>query len=346
MSNEILIKNIYYMLSYAFQVLNQNGYKNIETEKFNNSADMFAAIIQKGIENQLKRYLNREYVIETDSLSTLRGKIEINESINQMSFLKKKLICSYDEFSIDSYMNRILKSTLLLLLRADISKSRKQGLKSLLVYFSSVHEIDVHHINWKLQYNQNNQTYQMLMGICKLIIQGLLQTQSNGKSKLMDFLDEQRMCRLYEKFVLEYYKKHYPELHANAAMVEWDAEGETQYLPSMQTDITLCDEKQKKILIIDTKYYNSSMQLQFERASYHSGNMYQILSYVKNKESKTECKVSGILLYAKTNEDITPNQQLSILGNHFEVRTLDLNVDFSALKSQLDLIIHNNFIAA
>ena len=116
------------MLSYAYQVLNQNGYKHIETESFENIADMFAAIIQRGIEIQLKKYLNREYITETSELSTLRGKIEINDSINQMSFLKKKLVCSYDEFSIDSYMNRILKSVMLLLLKSDISRKQKQGL--------------------------------------------------------------------------------------------------------------------------------------------------------------------------------------------------------------------------
>ncbi len=331
------------MLSYAYQVLNQDGYKHIETESFENTADMFAAIIQKGIEIQLKKYLNREYITETSELSILRGKIEINDSINNMSFLKKKLVCSYDEFSIDSYMNRILKSVMLLLLKSDISAVRKQGLKNLLMYFSNVRALDLHHINWKIRYNQNTQSYQMLMGICYLLIQGLLQTQNNGSSKLMNFLDEQRMSHLYEKFVLEYYRKHFPELNASPSPVEWDAEGELQYLPAMKTDITLTDKKQNKILIIDTKFYSHSMQVQFDKYSYHSGNMYQILSYVKNKESQFNGEVSGMLLYAKTDESITPNQTFKILGNNFCVRTLDLNTDFSQIRNELNGIVDKYF---
>lgn len=35
------------------------------------------------------------------------------------------------------------------------------------------------------------------------------------------FLDEQRMCRLYEKFILEYYKKHYPKLTVSASQIPW-----------------------------------------------------------------------------------------------------------------------------
>ena len=38
-----------YMLSYAFQVLNEQGYKNIATEQFNNTAELMAAILAKGI---------------------------------------------------------------------------------------------------------------------------------------------------------------------------------------------------------------------------------------------------------------------------------------------------------
>lgn len=342
MKNSILIQNVYHMLSYAFQVLNKNGYKNIKTETFENTADMFAAIIQKGVESQLKRYLNRDYVTETEVLSTLRGKVRITKSINQMSFLNKKYVCSYDEFSIDSYMNRILKTTMLILLKADIASERKHYLKSILQYFSQVQEIDAHCINWKFHFNQNNQTYRMLMGICYLTLNGLLLTQSSGKTELMDFLDEQQMCRLYEKFVLEYYRKHFPSLHPTASTMNWVAEGETQYLPTMKTDITLTDSE--KILIIDTKYYNRTMQNHYDKTSYHSGNICQIFSYVKNKEGTGSRKeVSGMLLYAKTDENITPDQTFSILGNQFSVRTLDLNVEFKEIKKQLDDIAKDKF---
>ena len=344
MSNSILIKNIYYMLTYAFQVLNQESYKSISVEFFKNTAEMFTAILCKGIESQLKRYLNRDYVVKTEALSSLRGNIRVTESINQMSFLNKKLVCSFDEFSNDSYMNKILKSTMHLLLKADISIEQKKSLKSLLPYFDEVRKIDIYRINWKFHFNQNNQTYRMLMGICYLTIKGLLQTQDNGKIKLMDFIDEQKMCRLYEKFILGYYQKHFSHLNPRTNYIEWDAQGETEYLPAMKADITLEDKSQKKVLIIDTKYYGRTMQSQFGKNSYHSGNMYQIHSYVSNKKATYVGKVSGLLLYAKTDEEITPNQKFTISGNQFAVQTLDLNVDFSDIEKQLHDIVKFFFI--
>ena len=51
----ILIKNIYYMLSYAFQILKQGDYEKVAAEKFDKINDLFAAILVKGVSRQLKQ---------------------------------------------------------------------------------------------------------------------------------------------------------------------------------------------------------------------------------------------------------------------------------------------------
>ena len=341
----IRIQNIYYMLAYAFHVLNEQGYKNITTEDFDNTAELCAAILARGIKIQIKRGLGKEYISRTESLASLRGKIDITESIKTQALQRRQLVCSYDEFSVNSFMNRIIKSTMLLLLRADIAKTRKKELKKLLVYFDDVAPIDLHSVNWNMQYNRNNQTYRMLIGICYLIIKGLLQTQSDGTTKLMDFLDEQRMHRLYEKFILEYYRKEYPQITANASQIPWQLDDDMgAMLPVMQTDIML--SYGEKTLIIDAKYYAHTTQLQYDKHTLHSGNVYQIFTYVKNKEAELADRpheVSGMLLYAKTDEDIYPENEYWMSGNRIEVRTLNLDGDFSMIKAQLDGIVQKYF---
>jgi 5-methylcytosine-specific restriction enzyme subunit McrC len=328
------------MLSYAFQVLSEQGYKSIETEQFDNVAELCAAILSKGVSLQLKRGLGREYIEDTESLSSVRGRIEISESIKTRSFLKRQLICSYDDFSENSYMNRIIKTTMELLLRADIAKARKKELRKLLVYFGNVDLLDVHTINWKIQYNRNNQTYRMLISICYLVIKGLLQTNTDGTTKLMDFLDEQRMCRLYEKFILEYYRKEFPKITVNASQIPWALDdGMSDMLPVMQTDIML--SYGSRILIIDAKYYAHTTQTQYDIHTLHSANLYQIFTYVKNKEAElanVPHEVSGMLLYARTDEAVQPNNSYHMSGNRISVRTLDLNCEFSEIAMQLDKI--------
>lgn len=339
----IPIQNIYYMLSYAFQTLQAENYKDLAAENFHNTAELCAAILDKGIGIQLKHGLRRDYVSKSESLSTPQGKLNISESIKTQTMLKKQMICTYDEFSTNIQFNQIIKSTVLLLLKANITNSRKKSLRKLLLFFSDVNEIDLHFVNWNQQYNRSNQNYQMLIGMCYLVYKGLLTTQNNGTTKLMDFFDGQRMCRLYEKFLLEYYRKEHPELTANASQIAWQLDDtENQMLPRMQTDIML--SKNNNILIIDAKYYSHMTQQQYGIHTLHSNNLYQIFTYVKNKEFELrnyEHTVSGMLLYAQTDEDIIPNNTYHMSGNQISVLALDLNQDFSKISRTLDDIAKN-----
>lgn len=341
----IPIQNIYYMLSYAFQVLKEQEYKKIATEEFENVAELCAAILVKGMSIQIKRGLGREYIEQTEPLSTLRGRIEISESIRGRSMLRKQMVCTYDEFSVNSYLNRIIKTTMMLLLRSDISKTRKKDLRKILVYLSEVEELDVYTIDWNQQYNRNNQTYQMLISVCYLVIKGLLQTNSDGTTKMMDFLDEQRMSRLYEKFILEYYRKGFPQLNASASQIPWGVDdGVRTMLPIMQTDITLTHGED--VLIIDAKYYSRTTQTQYDVHTLHSNNLYQIFTYVKNKEVELTAHphtISGMLLYAQTDEEILPNNTYHMSGNIISVRTLDLDQDFTSIAHQLNQIAQDHF---
>ena len=342
----IPIRNIYYMLSYAFQTLNGQGYKEMATEDFHNVADLCAAILCKGVSLQIKQGLGREYIEKTESLSALRGRIDMSESIKTRSMLRQRLVCSYDDFSINSPLNQIIKSTMMLLLHGDIAKSRKQDLRRLLVYFGEVDTVDIHTISWQMQYNRHNEQYRMLISICFLVVKGLLQTNADGSTRLMDFLDEQRMSRLYEKFILSYYRKHFPSLHASASQIPWILDdNESAMLPVMQSDITL--SKGNDVLIIDAKYYAHTTQAQYDVHTQQSHNLYQIFTYVKNKEAELmnvpHKRVAGMLLYARTDETIQPDHSYSMSGNKISVKTLNLNCEFGEIRDQLDGILASHY---
>lgn len=185
----------------------------------------------------------------------------------------------------------------------------------------------------------------MLISICYLVVKGLLQTNTDGERKMMDFLDGQRMSKLYEKFLLEYYKKEHPDISTSASQIKWQLDDEnTSMLPVMQTDIMLtCKEK---VLIIDAKYYANATQSYYDVAKLHSENVYQIFTYVKNKDielSGQGYEVSGMLLYAQTDEKVLPNNSYRMSGNTISVKTLDLDCDFSEIKRQLNQIVELHF---
>lgn len=335
------VQNIYYMLAYAFQVLHEKGYRDVASEKFENGLELLAEILCRGVSVQIKRGLSRQYLTREEALSSPRGKIEINESVKTLVTRKKQLVCAYDEFSVDAYPNRIIKTTMSILLRSNLSKARKKELRKLLIFFDGVTPLDVHTINWNIPYDRNNQTYRMILAICQMILKGMIQTESDGAVRVMEYLDDQTMARLYEKFILGYYQKEHPELKVYAPQIKWAVtDGYDFQLPTMQTDIVLSGRHSGKTLIIDAKYYAHNMQVKmpYMTRTIHSANLYQIFAYVKNWPTTLNESVAGMLLYAGTDDEVQPDNDYQISGNTISVKTLDLNCDFSLIAAQLDAI--------
>ncbi|WP_127058627.1 5-methylcytosine-specific restriction endonuclease system specificity protein McrC [Veillonella ratti] len=347
-NKSILIKNIYYMLSYAFQPLNQENYKDIAVESFDEIYDLLAAILAKGIGIQLKQGLYREYINRQDDMTVMRGKIHMPGTIKNQIAHKRLLSCDFDELSENTLFNQIIKTTVILLLKhAKVKAEYKDDLKKKMLFFANVDTIDLTLVKWStIRFHRNNQTYRMLISICQLIIEGMLITTEAGAHKLVSFvIDERWMCRLYEKFILEYYSKHYPMLSVSASQIPWNVDDDIRtMLPVMQSDIHL--QKGNTVLIIDAKYYTRTMQQQYDKRTLHSQHMYQIFAYVKNRDyafGEEEHRVSGMLLYAKTDEEIQPDNVYQMHGNQISVKTLDLNVPFEEIRRQLDEIVKGHF---
>ena len=343
----ILINNIYHMLSYAFQILTQDTYDDVAIESFDEMYDLLAAILAKGIGIQLKQGLYREYINRQEELSVLRGKINMSGMIKNQLVHKRVLACDFDDLSENNLFNQIVKTTVSLLLRNDTVKSKyKDDLKKKMLFFSNIDFLEPTSISWSsIRFQRNNQTYGMLISICQLILEGMLMTTDTGEYRLASFLDEQRMCRLYEKFILEYYNRHYPELKVSASQIPWSVDdGVRTMLPMMQSDIHL--QKGNTVLIIDAKYYSHTTQVQYNKHTLHSNNMYQIFTYVKNRDyefGEEEHTVSGMLLYAKTEEEVQPDHVYQMHGNQISVRTLDLNLPFVDRAGQLNQIAESHF---
>ena len=344
----IRIKNIYYMLAYAFRSLAPNGMLNLASEEFDNIHDLFAFILSRDIATQVKRGLHRDYCNQTEPRSIIKGKICVSESISRNTLMNKQIVCQFDEFSEDNPLNQILKTTVLLLVKhGQIKIETRKSLRKLLLYFSEVKEIDPISINWEsLSYHRNNSSYRLLINVCWLVINGLLLTTDSGKQRLASFIDDQQMHRLFENFVLNYYKREYPHLSANAAYIEWNISEDDNrlFLPIMKSDVTMVYAE--RTLIIDTKYYAHALQTNplFDSKSVNSANLYQIFTYVKNKDRRASGNVSGVLLYAKVDEEISPDYDYCIGGNLIGVKTLDLSGDWEAIKWQLDTLINDYLI--
>ena len=332
------------MLTYAFKELRHNNYEYIAGENFDNIYDLFAEIISKVVAYLLKQGLHKEYVLKEDTLTTLRGKLNLQGTIKEKISQRTRLACEYDELTINNVFNQIIKTTVdILLSKSDVKNDRKNNLKKLMLLFKDVDNIDSSVIKWNLlKYDRNTRTYQMIHSLCYFILQNLLLSTEQGDTKMPRFSDE-HMNLLFQRFVMEYFKKHHPEYKPTTKQIKWNfsenSTSSSNILPIMQSDITLT--LGKRTLIIDTKYYSKNLQEHFGKFTINSPNFYQIHTYVMNEDKSHTGKVDGMLLYAKTQTEIQPygNFQTND-GNILMVRVLDLTQDFEGVKNDLEILLN------
>jgi 5-methylcytosine-specific restriction enzyme subunit McrC len=261
-----------------------------------------------------------------------------------MSHMTRQLVCEFDEFTEDTLPNRVIKAAITVLFRygkfsakTEGGLKRIKGLKRLMDYLGAVRDIRPNEIRYDLLKTQRvNSEYKILLSVCRLLFDGLLMSENNGEWKLRLFLSDRAMHDLYQQFVLEYFRYHYSTLEPKAKEIKWDydIDSKCNSLPSMKTDITMTHED--KTIIIDTKYHGESMPIHQGLPTLKSADIYQIYSYVKNSNTIFSGNVAGMLLYAKTDEEITPDYEFSISGSKISVKTLDLTGDFSEIRKQLD----------
>ncbi len=343
-SNHILIRNIYYMLAYAFSDLRKQDYQLVGGEDFENISDLMAEILTNTTSFLLKRGLYREYITSKQSLPTLRGKLDIVHSARNLAIGKQQLECEVDNLSENNIFNQIIKTGLTLLMHdKDVAKPRKDAIKQIMPFFNTIDTLNPSAIPWTtLHYQRSNQSYELPIQICAYVINRSLIDPNKEKQKLMMF-SEENFNRLYEKFVLEYYRRHHPELKANAETINWNIDADRsigwEYLPKMITDITL--HKDDKTLIIDTKFYSQILRAKYDKNTYNSNNINQIFAYMYNMDVQHTGNVSGMLLYAQTDNENIPDSKMQMRGSSsaIYVRTLDLNQEFNLIRDQLEKIV-------
>ncbi len=148
------------------------------------------------------------------------------------------------------------------------------------------------------------------------------------------------MARVFQQFVRTFYDLEQDEFHVSSERLSWaastDNPGDLQYLPTMVTDVTM--RSLTRCIVIECKYYRSTLQQQFSKSSLHSENVYQLFAYLKNTPAKTSMgNVEGILLYPRVGGKL--NIRVTLQKHLVKVCTIDLSQKWIGVhKDLLDII--------
>lgn len=330
------------MLTYYFEGLNSRAYDKVNNESFDTIFELLTELLLIGTKQQVKKGFHRGYKQQEETSSTVRGSIQVFKSVREGALLNKKVAIQYDEYSPDIIYNQIIKTTLMQLLRNkhDVREEQHYEIRSLLPYFSDISTVTLTNIKWQeMVFHRNNKRYELLMNICKFIIEELLMREETGAS-LQEIFEKENLNILYEKFLLNYYKKHHSSSYkVYSPHIKWAIKKDTfsLKLPQMVTDVVL--ENEHKVIILDAKFYKegaftSKMGTTF---THRSNNLYQMYAYMNNWEQTRPGKtVSGILAYAQPDDNSVVTDSYIISDKTLNIITLNMNQEWEHIKNSLD----------
>jgi len=301
---QIPIQNIYYLLCYAWNKLDESDIVNVEAISTTELIDLFAKILINSTARLLKQGLDRNYVEHEYIVNGIKGKLNLSASVKHNILPARKTVCLYDEFDYNILHNQILKTTISKLLKVNkLDDGLKIELHHLFQKLPPISEIKIRNSYFKqIRLHRNNYHYDFALKVCQIINENLFIDESSGNYKFKDFTREEKpMARLFEEFVKNFYKIEQSDFLVKRDNINWkfvsESEEDSRMLPIMQTDISLHSPTRK--IIIDTKYYKDAFKTRFSQRKIDSSNLYQLFSYLKNQESDSEITKSceGILLY-------------------------------------------------
>ncbi len=336
----VLVRNVYWLMAYAFRAIDVREYRQIGSEDFRGMEDLLAAILLLGVESQRRRGFERGYREVEEDGWRIHGHIDLRETSALERSGRLGAHYAYDEYDEDTLLNRILKTCLLALLRSErVSQGRRVRLKAALGWLRDVGVVDdPARIPWgSLRYHRNNRTYELLMNVCYLVVENLILTTATGPSRLAAFDDKQWFSTLYEHFLLEYYRRHFPQLRAHAESVR-PPEGAPPFVPTMLTDVTL--SYGGKTLILDAKCYGRILTMHYDQGILSAEHVRQIYYYATHAGAPADA--SAALVYAGTGEPVDDCDWID-QGYSLGCRVLDLDVPFADIAAKLDDIAQGAF---
>ena len=266
------VRNLYHMLLYVWGKYDKDladSAREVGTEgEVSSLPNLFAHVLSEAVSQQLRRGLYRDYQPKEEVGPRIRGQLQVGPSVGRMLFRQGLAQCVFDEFSPDTLHNRIIKTTLLRLLReggldADIALR----VRMLLPRLHEVSELDLRARHFsEVRLHRNNREYGLLLDICRFVYEEAMPTpQGDQAMTFRAFAGDwfKRKGRLFQNFVSRFYElrggsawsvRTHDKYFTHAITTLDPKSNHAQLLPQLETDVLLEHEAGRK-LIIECKFY-------------------------------------------------------------------------------------------
>ena len=340
----IPIANLYYLLCYAWRhVREADIVRREELAGLDGTHHLLGKVLAEGTFRLIRGGIDRGYREVREDLAGIRGKLSVGETAKRALRARGRAACEFEELSHDVLHNRILRSTLAALLKLP-DLDPVQVRPDMRTAYRKLEGISLVRLERRLfpriQLDRNRHLYRFLMSICELIHNCLIVEERSGSARFRDLRkDEYRMWSLFQDFAIEFYRREQDDYRVNhrGRRIHWDDEGtredQRRMIPRMEADVVL--ESRRRRIVLDTKYYRQALSNHRGVRKLHSGHLYQLLAYLRNREatSKSGPRHEGILLYPVVDEPLKVDVRLE--GFSIRARGIDLGRDWHEIHADM-----------
>lgn len=336
--SRIPIENIYFLLCYAWNRLEEREIVNIQTEGVQRLPDLFGRVLVSGVSHVLKRGLDRSYLVHEARIPGIRGKFLLSKTVTHNLLPQARTYCEFDELSYDVLHNQIIKATLRDLLKVgSLDPQLRERLTGIYRRLNHISNIRLSLSAFRaVQLHRNIRFYDFLIKVSRLIYDNLMINESQGIAKFRDFMrDEKKMSVLFQQFLYNFFRLEKREYHVSSRKIPWHAAtastADLAYLPGMHTDIVL--RSTERTIIVDAKYYRDAFQINRGKRTVKSAHLYQMMAYLINLQAAEGRSVEGLVLYPTVDMDFDFNYVLN--GHKLSLRTIDFTRPWQDVASAL-----------
>jgi 5-methylcytosine-specific restriction enzyme subunit McrC len=341
-SVKIPIKNLFYLLAYAWDVLESGDVTEVGAVDGTMLEDLVASVLVMRMERLLRRGLEQDYQEKREDSTCIRGRIDFQETTKRMLRRQGRAHVISDELSPDTLANRILKATVGTLLRfKTLDDTNREKLALLYRGLREVADVRISESSFcRVRLHRNNQEYRLLISICEMVQRYVLPEQQGTGFRFIEF-EEKEMGRLFQVFLTRFYEKRQRAYKVDSPRFDWCVSQspavEGFSIPQLQTDMVLSTSSSQ--LVVDAKFYKQPFDCRFGRLTVQSEHLNQMFAYMQNIASRDQYnrRVDGIILYAAVTGPF--QQDWKLFGHSLRVAGVDLHEDWHNIDKQLLSII-------
>ncbi|HEF5155743.1 5-methylcytosine-specific restriction endonuclease system specificity protein McrC [Burkholderia multivorans] len=349
----IPVRNLWLLMLYASDLTRiKEVFNALVEDDLEDIPDLVAKLLAHAVEQRLRRNVTRGYQHRAQSLTRVRGRIDILRTEAQQLLSRGEVYCRFEELTTNTPRNRLVRAALDLLASLARDRDLARQCRSLAATLGRSGVAGVRPSRAELaqdQIGRNDHDDRLMVELAKLAFDLALPTEEAGPTTLVSpERGDVYVRRLFEKAVLGFARVELERIGwrvRGGTCMKWQvsaaSDGAAEILPGMITDIIIDDLRAGRRLVIDTKFTSVLDANRFGGASLKSSFLYQMYTYLRSQEGLGLLwdGASGLFLHPAV--DVRIRESVTIQGHAIAFATVDLGREASSIRTELRGILRS-----